>query len=123
MRSSAHWTRSARGIPSLALVVVVSSCERDHPVPTGPDDLVPASTSRMLFTSERDGNVDIYAMDPDGGGPRRLTSHIAVDQSADWSPDGSSIAFMSKRDGDYEIFSMSASGGDVRQLTTNTAHE
>ena len=53
----------------------------------------------MLMTSARGGNVDIYVMDADGLNVRRLTTDPAVDQSADWSPDGFKLAFMRCFDG------------------------
>ena len=49
----------------------------------------------IAFSSNRDGNFEIYVMDSDGSNPRRLTDHGASDVSPSWSPDGRHIAFSS----------------------------
>ena len=81
----------------------------------------PAVRTQIVFTSNRDGDWDIYVMDADGGNVRQLTDHPASDGSPDWSPDGSRIAFDSTRDGDWDIYVMDADGGNVRQLTDDPA--
>ena len=58
------------------------------------------------FTPKRDGNVEVYMMDADGGNPIRLTHHDAWDGSPSWSPDGRRIAFHSERDGNWEVYVM-----------------
>jgi TolB protein len=80
------------------------SCGGDDGVSPKPPVLV--DRVPMLMTSARGGNVDIYVMDADGLNVRRLTTDPAIDQSADWAPDGFKFAFMSRRDGDYEIYTM-----------------
>lgn len=55
--------------------------------------------NRIAFTSERDGNREIYVMNADGSGETRLTSHTAQDFSPTWTPDGLKIAFRSDRPG------------------------
>jgi TolB protein len=77
---------------------------------------------RLVFTSDFAApgtNVDVYVINRDGTGLRRLTTDPAVDAEADWSPDGRRIAFNSNRDGDHELYTMTPSGRDVRQLTHN----
>jgi len=48
---------------------------------------------RIAFTSTRDGNSEIYVMNPNGGAQTRLTDDPAEDIDAAWSPDGTRIAF------------------------------
>ncbi len=72
---------------------------------------------KMAFTSDRDGNLEIYAMDVDGGGVRRLTDDPGNDEYPTWSPDGQWIAFHSDRDGDFDIYIVRPDGSDLRQLT------
>ncbi|MDQ3622789.1 MAG: hypothetical protein M3463_09910, partial [Verrucomicrobiota bacterium] len=63
-------------------------------------------------------NMEIWAVDSDGGHARRLTDHEAYDGSPAWSPDGRQIAFVSKREGDQtQVFVMDADGSHVRQVT------
>ena len=83
--------------------------------------------ARIAFVSDRDGNAEIYVIDPDGANPRNLTNHPDRDTNPAWSPDGKRIAFMSDRDGHvnirgrsaYEIYVMDADGGNQRNLTNN----
>jgi Tol biopolymer transport system component len=78
---------------------------------------------RIVFTSERDGNPEIYVMNADGSGQVRLTSNPADDIQPVWSPDGRRIAFVSFRDGNPEIYVMNADGGSPTRLTNNTAND
>ncbi len=64
--------------------------------------------SGILFTSERDGNLEIYLVQPDGSGLARLTDEPGVDTDPAWSPDGRQIVFRSRRDGSSDIFIMDA---------------
>lgn len=79
---------------------------------------------KIAFTSDREGNAEIYVMNVDGGGIRRLTRNDGTDEYPTWSPDGQWIAFHSdregsSRDGDFEIYVMRPNGSDVRRLTDN----
>jgi len=76
---------------------------------------------RISFSSNRDGNFDIFVMDANGGRTRNLTEHIAWDTFPSWSPSGVRIAFASKRDGNWEIYVMDTEGGNLRNLTNHRA--
>jgi len=71
----------------------------------------------ILFETNRDGNTEIYMINPDGSNPTNLTSHTADETSAAWSPDGTKIAFVSGRDGNAEIYVMNADGSGTTNLT------
>jgi len=61
----------------------------------------------VVFTSERAGNADLWALDLEAGGaPVALTLSEAMDDAAGFSPDGAQLAFVSTRDGDADIFVM-----------------
>ena len=74
---------------------------------------------QIAFTSSRDGDDEIFAVNVDGSNLRQLTDNNAKDTSSAWSADGLQIVFSSDRDGDWEIYVMNADGSDVRQLTDN----
>jgi TolB protein len=78
----------------------------------------PLSAPPLVFTSDRDGDSEIYLRAADGT-VRQLTRNSADDFGAVWSPDGRRLAFVSDRDGDPEVFVMGADGTGVRQLTRN----
>lgn len=68
----------------------------------------------VVFTSERSGSADLWALDLEAGGaPVRLTRHPAMDDAASFSPDGERLAFVSARDGDADVFVMPFSPGDA----------
>lgn len=68
----------------------------------------------LVFTSERSGNPDLYALDlEERGEPVRLTYHPAMNDAADLSPDGERLAFVSTRDGNADIFTMPFAPGDT----------
>jgi TolB protein len=73
-------------------------------------------TPGIIFASDRDGNWEIYRMNPDGTQLIRLTDHPQIDTDPDWSPDGSQIAFRSRRDGSSDIFIMNPDGSGVQNI-------
>ena len=75
----------------------------------------------IVFTSERDGNREIYIMNSDGSSQTRLTHNDSPDYTPSWSPDGMKIVFVSERDGNAEIYVMGADGGGVSRHTINGA--
>jgi Tol biopolymer transport system component len=76
---------------------------------------------KLAFASDRDGNMEIYVMDTNGGNQIRLTENPGEDYSPAWSPSGSRIAFVSTRDGNAEIYVMNSDGTGQTRLTNNTA--
>ena len=76
---------------------------------------------RIAFTSDvaETDNFDVYVINRDGTGLRRLTTEPGIDAEPDWSPAGHTIAFNSDRDGDAELYLMRPDGGGVAQVTRN----
>ena len=74
------------------------------------------TTPKILFTSRRDGNYEIYMMNPDGSEQVNLTLHPAIDLDAAWSPTGEQILFVSDRGGTRDLYLMDADGGNVRRV-------
>ena len=77
--------------------------------------------TRIAFTSDLDGDDEIYTMNPDGSDVLQLTSNNHLDWDPAWSPDGTRIAYTSDLDGDHEIYTMNPDGSDVRRHTDNGA--
>jgi len=50
-------------------------------------------TGRIVFTSYREGDLDLYSMNLDGSGLRRLTRTLGYEGGAFYSPDGKRIVF------------------------------
>jgi len=96
---------------------------------------------KIIFTSTRDGDLDLYAMDLNGGHIRRITHRLGYDGGAYFSPDSRFIVWrayypqtLEERE-DYvrllkqhlvrptkmEIWVAKADGSDARQVTHNGA--
>ena len=85
--------------------------------------------SRIAFEGTVDGNTDIYVVNGDGTGLRRLTNDPDTDQFPAWAPNGTTIAYDNAGakeqtdDPQYsttaEIFTVSADGGPVTRITHN----
>ena len=85
---------------------------------------------QIAFSSNRDGNYEIYVMDINGDNPQKLTNHPHADINPSWSPNGKRIVFMSARDGHgghgpsiYEIYVMDADGDNLQKLTNNPSDD
>ncbi len=68
--------------------------------------------------SPADSNIEIYVINADGSGERRLTRNPGNDFGSTWSPDGRRIAFGRGAGGHSEqIYVMNADGSGQRRLT------
>ena len=77
-------------------------------------------TAKIVFSSNRDGNLEIYLMNPDGSGILRLTDHPTRDYDPVWSPTGEQILFVSHRDGVRDLYLMNADGRNVEKVIKST---
>jgi PKD repeat protein len=83
--------------------------------PTTPD-------GDIVFTSNRDGNNEIYVMKTDGNSPVNVTNNPANDNQPAWSPDGTRIVFSSDRDGDRNIYIVAIDTLAVTRLTQDNGN-
>ena len=67
----------------------------------------------IAFSSDREGNMDVYLIPAAGGAVKRLTIHSADDTVLDWTPDGKNILFASQRGEDFmgKLYVVSIDGG------------
>jgi Tol biopolymer transport system component len=61
--------------------------------------------------------TELYVMNIDGTGQRKLTRLSDGDGSFSWSPDGQRIAFVSDRDGNDEVYVINVDGSGLSNLT------
>lgn len=79
------------------------------------------ANGKIAFTSDRDGNREIYVMDADGKNEVRLTSNTIVDDNPAWSPDGRKLAFVSQNaTGAFGVFLMNGDGTRRSEITPIT---
>ena len=92
---------------------------------------------KIIFTSTRDGDLDLYTMNLDGSELRRITHELGYDGGAWFSPDGKQIVWRASRPKSaedvqlykelyakglvmptqMEVFIANADGSDARQIT------
>ena len=77
--------------------------------------------SRVALVSTEPGNDEIYVINVDGSGLRRLTNNTwEWDKHPTWSPDGQSILFYSNRDtGRRQLWLMKADGSEQRNVSNS----
>lgn len=78
----------------------------------------------IAFSSTRDrGQSEVYIMNADGSGQRRLTTSGSDDAPA-WSPDGQRITFESGREGQWlQIYVMNSDGSAQTQVTKDVGNK
>lgn len=67
----------------------------------------------IAFSSDRNGNLDVYLIPAGGGQAKQLTAHSADDTVLGWSADSRSILFSSNRGEDFmpQLYLVSTEGG------------
>ena len=78
--------------------------------------------AKLVFTSSQSDDYEVWIMNADGSGRKRLTEMKGWDGLARWAPDGARITFVAERRDAanqpyYEIFIMDADGANLKQLT------
>lgn len=80
--------------------------------------------SRIAFASDRDGQAELYLMNPDGSDAVRLTDSIGFAGRPAWSPDGARIAFTCViESGNSDICAVNADGTGFVRLTADPAED
>ena len=83
------------------------------------DDAMPSwspTGDRIVYSSQQNGNWDIWVINPDGSGQTQLTRNLDIDAMPIWLPDSSGIVYRSTRDGAWGIWVMDADGTNARKL-------
>jgi Tol biopolymer transport system component len=66
---------------------------------------------RIAFSVQREGRTQLYVMNADGTGTRRVAEGLDVRGAAAWSPDGRWLAIAADRDGEPRLFKIPLDGG------------
>lgn len=102
---------------------------------------VSSDGKKIVFTSVRDGDLELYSMNTDGSGVRRLTNRPGYDGGAFFSPDSRKIVYRASQLVDdksraryqallaenlveprqLDLFVINADGSDSVQITNNRA--
>ena len=70
----------------------------------------------IAFSSDRNGNFDVFIVPSEGGNPKQLTFHSGDDTVLGWSPDSRQVLFSSNRGDDFmgKLYTVSIDGGMER---------
>jgi len=100
---------------------VENGVETQLTTPTGSDFDPQSSAGRLVYTSTRDGNSEVYVSDTLATVSRRVTNSGAEDAHPALSPDGSTIVFVSNRSGAPRLWSVPAPSLDATSFDAPTA--
>lgn len=82
--------------------------------------------SKIAFSAEYDGNIDVFIVDVTGGVPKRLTWHPYMDLVRSFDESGQNILFASRRNSHVyhyrQLYTININGGPVKKLPLPTAH-
>lgn len=82
-----------------------------------------AKGGRPRYMWNFDPHMDLYTINLNGTGLKRLTDSPGYDAEGSYSADGKQIVFTSTRDGDADLYVMNADGSGVRQLTNAPGYD
>jgi Tol biopolymer transport system component len=118
--------RATRPWPVIFASAALAACSDGGPPPASPAaSPSPAPTAaaaeRIVYSSLRPGNWDIYYFAKAGAAPRRLTDHPGLDYDAALSPDGRWVVFTSERRGNPDLYALEVEGGGEPHLLIDSA--
>ncbi len=83
---------------------------------------VPLFSSKIAFTSSRDGSSEIYFMDYDGKRIKRVTNNGCIDILPSWSGNNEQLLYTSYRKGSPDLYSFHLYSGKTELLATGRAN-
>ncbi len=97
-----------------------SACKeqaKSDPNKTTSNSAEPSGT--IAFTTNRDGNKEIYLMDADGSNLKNISQHPAMEYGASWSPTFKYLATYSNRNFNPEIYLLDLENDSAIRLTND----
>jgi len=111
-------------------VLAVAACSEeprpaDEAATTSPPSTSTAApilrgSERIVYSSLRPGNWDIFYFASRGAAPLRLTDHPGLDYDPALSPDGRWVVFTSERRGNPDLYALDLEGGSEPRLLVDS---
>ena len=124
---SIAYTSYGKGTPQILISNIFQATREE--VTKGNDENWLAAWSpdgtKLCIASPREGHgyTNLYVINRDGSGLRKLTSHPSINTSPTWSPSGTQIAFSSDRTGNPQVYVIGADGvGQAQRITASESY-
>ncbi|HET9912536.1 MAG TPA: hypothetical protein VFQ13_11640 [Anaerolineales bacterium] len=112
------------GAPTVTTTATLTPTPTSTPTASPTPTLAPPNLQGiMLFSSDRDGNSEIYALNLANLAPARLTNNTAQDVQPALAPDSIQVAYVTNQDGNNEVYLTGVNGGVPSNLTKNAADD
>jgi serine/threonine protein kinase len=111
---------------ALAAGIPPAAAPGDTPTPTATETPTPSPTATpfagsgglVALVSERDGDSEIFILDPATNQLTQVTNNAVDDNAPRWSPDGSQLAYHSSESAEgRHIYLVDSNGQNLRQVT------
>ena len=124
---SIAYTSYGKGTPQILISNIFQATREE--VTKGNDENWLAAWSpdgtKFCIASPREGKgyTNLYVLNRDGSGLRKLTNHPSINTSPTWSPSGTQIAFSSDRTGNPQVYVIGADGvGQAQRITVSEGY-
>lgn len=116
-----HHTKEGERTPSIIYTLPTTGGTPKRITATGPSYFHSWSPDAkwLIYTGQRNNELDIYKISADGGEEIRLTTATGVDDGSEYTPDGQWIYFNSARTGKMQIWRMKPDGSGQEQVTND----
>jgi Tol biopolymer transport system component len=112
------------GAPTVTSTATLTPTPTSTPTASQTPTLAPPSLQGvMVFSSDRDGNSEIYVLNLANLAPARLTNNTAQDVQPALAPDSIQVAYVTNQDGNNEVYLTGVNGGVPSNLTQNAADD
>lgn len=125
-------TMTSTNTPQPSVTVTVAPSATQQPSATATQQPSPTATTQpaatatplgnswiVIFSSARDGNLELYVMFPDGSRQTRITNSSSSETDPAISPDGTRLLFTTDRDGNQQIYVTNLDGTGQTRLSNN----
>jgi Tol biopolymer transport system component len=110
-------------VATLAEANLTNNPAHDHDPMWSPDGTKIAFVSTRVHEPLNWAVEDVFLMNADGSGLRRLTYNMARTEGLAWSPDGTKIAFAAVVGGNQDIYLVAPDGSGQVRLTTSSGSD